>query len=278
MIRGVEKGLPGIREYFLENPRDVKGYISTHSYADTIIVEYLQKNRLDLAYKNVTEKRPKAEPIKESFNHRAIFVTFPTKDLYFPLLPTSVYGSKVVPATIGIIGHVSPNVFQDIKSYTKIKYYISDHTNFVEDLKNFYGEENSKYTKIEINAPSKFLTDDLWINRQAPIKTYYSTFLAKYPFIGAIIFLILSSLIAGLLASSFVFREFRNNVVKFGLISLSNVLSIFGLLIAILLIKIENKNEEKGYIWKRKVAFILLFSISFLIISWLLVKLVEYTV
>ncbi len=273
MINGLEKGLPGIREYFLKNPRDVKGYVATHSYAYSIVIEYLQKNRPDLAYKEVTEQRLKPKPIQTDNNQRGVFVTFPTKDIYFPLLPTSVYGSKTVPATIRIIGHVSPKVFQDIKSYTTIEYYVDSYASFADDLRNFYGGQNQniKYTKIEINAPSKFLTDDLWINKQAPVKTYYSTFIAKHPVIIAIILFMLSSIIAGILAGLFVFRELRKNIVKLGLIGLSNCLSIFGLLITTVLIGTKNKNEsvepllaeikQKGYFWKRRVATIL-FSVA----------------
>jgi len=211
-------------------------------------------------------------------NQRGVFVTFPTKDIYFPLLPTSVYGSKIVPATLRIIGHVSPKVFQDIKSYTKTEYYVDNYASFADDLKNFYSGQNQniKYTKIEINAPSKFLTDDLWINNQAPIKTYYSTFVAKNPITSAIILLILSSIMAGILAGMFIFRELRKNIVKLGLIGLSNCLSIFGLLITTVLVGTKNKNEsvepllaeikQKGYFWKRRLATILFFvAIPFLV-------------
>jgi len=194
------------------------------------------------------------------------------------LLPTSVYGSKIVPATLRIIGHVSPKVFQDIKSYTKTEYYVDNYASFADDLKNFYSGQNQniKYTKIEINAPSKFLTDDLWINNQAPIKTYYSTFVAKNPITSAIILLILSSIMAGILAGMFIFRELRKNIVKLGLIGLSNCLSIFGLLITTVLVGTKNKNEsvepllaeikQKGYFWKRRLATILFFvAIPFLV-------------
>ena len=211
-------------------------------------------------------------------NQRGVFVTFPTKDIYFPLLPTSVYGSKIVPATLRIIGHVSPKVFQDIKSYTKTEYYVDNYASFADDLKNFYSGQNQniKYTKIEINAPSKFLTDDLWINNQAPIKTYYSTFVAKNPITSAIILLILSSIMAGILAGMFIFRELRKNIVKLGLIGLSNCLSIFGLLITTVLVGTKNKNEsvepllaeikQKKYFWKRRLATILFFvAIPFLV-------------
>jgi len=207
-----------------------------------------------------------------SAQNRGIFVTFLTKDIYFPMLPTSVYGSKTVPATIRVIGYVSPKVFQSIKSYTKTEYYIDSYASFADDLKNFYSGQsrNIKYTKIEVNMPSKFLTEDLWISNFSPLKTYYSTFVANRPVISAILLLIISSLIAGILAGLVVFRALRKNIFKLGLFGLSNCLAIFGLLITTALISTKEKNEsikpllteikQKGYSWKRRVVVVLFFA------------------
>jgi hypothetical protein len=213
-------------------------------------------------------------------NQRGVFVTFPTKEIYFPLLPTSVYGSKTVPATIRVIGHVTPKVFQDIKSYTKTEYYVDSYASFADDLKNFYNgrNQNIKYTKIEINAPSKFFTDDLWLKAQAPAKTYYSTFIARHPIVSAIILFILSSILAGILAGLIIFKDLRKNPIKLGLIGLSNFLTILGLLITTVLVGTKNKNEivepllaeikQKGYLWKRRVATILFFvALPFLVLG-----------
>lgn len=208
---------------------------------------------------------------QDSANQRGVFVTFPTKEIYFPLLPTSVYGSKTVPITIRVIGHVTPKVFQDIKSYTKTKYYVDNDTSFTDDLKNFYNGQNQniKYTKIEIKAPSKFFTDDLWLKAQAPAKTYYSTFVARNPIVSAIILLILSSVIAGILAGSILFKDLRREPIKLALIGLSNLLTILGLLITTVFVSTKNKNEsiepvlaeikQKGYFGKRRAATILFF-------------------
>ncbi|PIY83895.1 MAG: hypothetical protein COY78_00625 [Candidatus Omnitrophica bacterium CG_4_10_14_0_8_um_filter_44_12] len=145
-------------------------------------------------------------------------------------------------------------------------------------MKNFYNGQNQniKYTKIEINAPSKFFTDDLWLKAQAPAKTYYSTFIAKHPIASAIILFILSSMLAGILAGLILFKDLRRNLIKLGLIGLSNFLTILGLLITTVLVGTKNKNEtvepllveakQKGYFWKRRVATILFFvAIPFLI-------------
>lgn len=231
-------------------------------------------------------------------NYQAgIFVEFRTREIYFPMLPTSVYGNKIVPVTIRVIGFVSPKIFQNIKNYTKIEYYISDYSEFPDNLKNFYIGQNQntnykvietreqyygyssvfilinhlknlKYTKVEINAPSETLTNDLWFYNQAPIKTYYSTFIAKHPIICTIILLIISSIIAGVLAGLIIFKDLRKKPIKLGLIGLSNLFTIIGVIITTIFIGTKNKNEnintlliqlkQKGYLWKRRVAIILL--------------------
>jgi hypothetical protein len=217
--------------------------------------------------------------IDSNYNQKGIFVTFPSKDIFFPLLPTSVYGSKVVPATIRIIGHVSPKVFQEIKSFTKVEYndgwfHVYDYKNLEEinDLKSFYSEilhdnKNIKYTKIEINSPSKYFTQDLWIKDKAPIKTYYSSFIANYTVLIAIFLFIFCSVLAGIVAGMIVFKDLRKHPIKLGFIGLSNCLTIIGLIITVLIINTKNENpdtvelikeiKQKGYYTKRRVVKIL---------------------
>ena len=218
---------------------------------------------------------------------RGVFVTFPTQKIYYPLLPTSVYGSKVVPASIRIIGHRSPKIFKDIKNYTKVEYFVNnvddsyngwpprEHYSKSEWPKNFYNGpiKNVKYTKIEIEAPSKFLTDDLWISPRAPLKTYYFSSIAQHPLIIEILLLILSSIITSIMVGWIVFEELRNKngILKLALVGLSNCLSIIGLIMATVLFRTKAKDEnitpllneirQKGYIWKRRLAVILFFTI-----------------
>ncbi len=237
---------------------------------------------------------------------KGVFVTFPIKDIYFPLLPTSVYGEKIVPATIRVFGYVSPEIFSDIKNYTKVSYYEWNSPYFDNDLEKFVGKfykgskysysvenflslyEFLNYTKIEINAPSKFLTNDLWISNHAPIKTYYSNFIADYSiFIGIILF-ILSSVLAGILAGLLVFKNLRNNFKKLGVIGLSNCLTIFALIITVWFFNTKEKDKnidlllneikQKGYFWKRKLASSLLvvFFPLFLISLFFILVVLEY--
>jgi len=243
-------------------------------------INYLKSLKGEAVFQELVQAIQSDPSIIEDDNieQKGVFVTFPTKEIYFPLLPTSVYGSKTVPATIRVIGHVTPKIFQNIKSYTKIEYYIDGHMSLLNDLKTFYNgkDKNIKYTKIEINAPSKFFTDDLWLKNKAPVKTYFLTFFAKHPIAITLIILILSSVLAGILAGMIIFKDLRKNPVKLGLIGLSNLLTICGLLITTVLVGTKNKNEniepilaeirQKGYLRKRRVVIIL----SFLLIPILL--------
>jgi len=245
---------------------------------------------------------------------RGVFVTFPTEKIYYPLLLTSVYGSKVIPITIRVIGYVSPKIFKDIKNYTEVKYYFDEYIPLykyteegIKQISNFFGEsveikggygmrkmENVKYTKIEINAPSKMFTDDLWISSRTPLKANYASFLFNHPLLNWIILLIICSILSGIFAGLTVFKESRNKkgIKKYGLLGLSNVLSIIGLIIATIFAKtkdIKKEDEElfkelevKGYsTWRiqtrdlRKFAFVPVFSIYFLIVSWVLIEILK---
>jgi len=54
---------------------------------------------------------------------RGIFITFPTQKIYYPLIPTSVYGEKEIPITIRVLGHVKPDIFSEIRSFAEVDYF-----------------------------------------------------------------------------------------------------------------------------------------------------------
>lgn len=54
---------------------------------------------------------------------RGIYISFPTQEIYYPLLLTSVYGDQEIPITIRVLDHVKPKVFSEIKPYTKVDYF-----------------------------------------------------------------------------------------------------------------------------------------------------------
>lgn len=206
-----------------------------------------------------------------AFNLRGVFVSFPTEDIYFPLIPTSVYGERVVPAEIRVIGHVTPKIFNDIREYTKVEHFVGRVKNYDSLSKDFYGRNtgNIRYTKIDMEAPSKFFTDDLWMKNKAPFRVRYSMFLTRNSVLVCVIIIILSSLMAGIIAGCIVFPYLRKKPLKLALIGLSNCLSIAGIIFAIMMTGTKERAEDtkallaviagEGYIERRIIAAVLFF-------------------
>ncbi len=216
-------------------------------------------------------------------SERGVFVSFPTNDLYFPLMPTSVYGSRHVPATLRILGHVSPRIFNDIRDFTTTEYYVNGHIRSTEPMDNFLRGSFSSlnYTKIEIDAPSKFLTKDLWISRRPPFRTFIASTVAEYPVIMGIFLLIVSSVLTGIIVGWIMFRDLRNKIPTLALIGLANCLTIIGVIVATVRARtriITDESKElfaeignKGYWNKRILATLLfIFSIPFLFTGFIL--------
>jgi len=209
-----------------------------------------------------------------------IFITFPTDRIYYPLMPTSVYGSKTVPVRLYVIGHVTPDLYSEINSYTSTQYFIQTYGSKY-DFANFYGNidvNDMKFTKVEINVPSKYFKEDLWIDRVAPSKVSYATGLyysvSRHPFITGIILVLVISAITGAVTGFIIFRDYK----KYAFIGLTNVFTIIGLAIVMAFTRTKKLEEtlkkrirKEGFaviaIDKRKFYFIFLFSILFLIIG-----------
>lgn len=298
-----KKVYPEISKIFDKSPFDFKSFVSSHHNASNDVTNFLMtherpdiiKENVDIFMKEREANIKKNAATSQIVNNqvisdnnlqkidyqKGISVTFPTKEIYFPLMPTSVYGSKIVPATIRVIGFVSPRVFEDIKSYVKTEYYYDkfSNNNFNDNLKFFHEspEPIVLYTKIEINAPSKFFTDDLWFDDKAPLINYFVTFLISNQRNWGVALFLFCSILASVIAGFTVFKDLRWNPLKLILFGLSNCLTLLGLIIVVFLIdtknKIENKGidliiekiKQKGYFWKRRVA-ILLYVIAFLFI------------
>ena len=111
------------------------------------------------------------------------------------------------------------------------------------------------------------------------------TLAIKYQKTWGLFFFILSSCLASMFAGMIVFRKDRPSLVKFGLFGLWNFLTIIGFAIATLFMKtkrlelnLERKLRRRGLkIWdSRKISFIFLFSISFVIITILFQIILQY--
>jgi hypothetical protein len=226
-----------------------------------------------------------AKPINQTISSRtpAIFVEFPCEKIYYPLKPTSAYGDAEIPVLIYIIGFADTDFYKEIKDFSEIKYFQGriysgkDLSEFYKDLKysysTFIGEIN--YTRITIGAlepysghyytvpEAKNFVQDLSIEPLAePPKEIQNAFqiIKKANNLGRgivyVSWLLIASLLSGALTGLLLFRKPG----KFALIGLSNLFSIVGLAIATSIFA----KDETG---KKRVLFIFLFSVFFLIID-----------
>jgi hypothetical protein len=208
---------------------------------------------------------------------------FPTDKIYFPLKPTSVYGSKRVPALIYVMGHVTPELYPEIEFDSEVKYYTYEGRYYPE-LTSFFKTtvypKGMDYTLININPPSKFLTRDLWIEEKAPANVVRTKFIGDHIFGIGIIAFVLSSIMASLFAGLIFFRKDVSKR-RLALFGLWNFLTIIGVIIAAVFLKTKEIDDklrklvrEKGLVVRardvRKIGFVIVFSIFFLVITYII--------
>lgn len=208
-------------------------------------------------------------------NVMGVFITFPTEKIYYPLKPTSVYGSKRVPAVIYVLDYVEPVLYDGIKPDTKINYFFENELSAPEELRDFfvgYEKEPStyytrdgdkqgftvkdvKYTKIKVNPPSKYLTQDLWMEVSTPLKVKAADFANRFRLLYGLIFFILFSSLASLFSGMIIFRDRTISKLKFALFGLWNFLTLIGFSIAAYNSKIDIKFTQSQEIQKSDVSF-----------------------
>ena len=215
-----------------------------------------------------------------TINTLGVFIKFPTDEIYFPLKPTSVYGSQKIPILIYVMGHVTPELYPEIKKESQVNYFIDEYYDVPKELSPFFNGkkeiENLNYTKIKIDAPSRYLTEDLWIKDSAPADVVLADFIKRSVWLWGIIFFILSSCLASMFAGVIAFRKDQPSKKKFALFGLWNFLTLIGFWIASLFLRtkklkpeLEQQLKSQGIVvWdNRKILFVFLFTVFFLVIT-----------
>jgi len=132
------------------------------------------------------------------------FARFPTNRIYFPLKPTSVYGSREVPVLLYITGHVSPVLYDGIRANTTTTYYTQPLYTPPSDLDAFFNSnqrvERLDYTKIRIATPSDTFTGDLWIDDSPPLFFTLKKVILNFPWLWGILLFLALSLISAPIA------------------------------------------------------------------------------
>lgn len=220
------------------------------------------------------------------YRNIGVEVMFHTDKIFYPLLPTSIYGSEKIPATIWVIGDfVKPKLYEAINSFVETKYYKSTSVPYSQ-LEEFFGDlkqkTDVKYTVISLNnAPSKYLTEDMWIEKGTPANVQYAEWLTSFTYRNTgwagFFMLAIISAIAGTIMGVVLFQD---KWWKLTLTSLANCLSIIGLIIALVFVKTEDidkdlkrRMKEAGILtisrdFKRKLIFLVGFIVWFLLIGW----------
>ena len=196
--------------------------------------------------------------VRGSGNMLSVFISFPTDKMYYPLKPTSVYGSKRVPATIYVMDYVKPELYPEIKAYTETNYFFRKNFDVQEELVDFFGGSDNKdmrYTKIKIDSPSKYLTEDLWIEKGAPLKIFLADSVNRTPFWFGLFFFIVCSCLASLLSGIFIFGFKRTSKIKFMLFGLWNFLTLIGFSVVAYVNKIDVKFAGIQEIKQKKTPF-----------------------
>ncbi|HRZ85494.1 MAG TPA: hypothetical protein P5277_01815 [Candidatus Paceibacterota bacterium] len=181
-------------------------------------------------------------------NSIGVFITFPTDRLYFPLKPTSVYGSERVPAVIYVMDYVEPNLYNEIKADSQVNYFFKEYYSPSEELRDFFNNQeiinDLKYTKIKINPPSKYLTQDLWMDISTPAKIQMADTINRYWFYPALVIFLIASCLASLISGLIIFRKDSPSLFKFSLMGFWNLLSFVGFTIASYVMKIDKRFTE----------------------------------
>ncbi|MEM2605308.1 MAG: DUF2330 domain-containing protein [Candidatus Pacearchaeota archaeon] len=201
-----------------------------------------------------------------------VSITFPTDKIYFPLKPTSVYGSAKVPILIYVMGHVTPELYPEIRQESRVNYFVQRYYITSPEFSSFFNGktiiQDLKYTKIKINTPSKYLTEDLWIRDSAPADIVFADFINRLVWIWGIILFILSSCLASLFSGMVVFGEDQISKKKFALFGLWNFLTLIGFAIASIFLRTRKSDHQGVAVWdSRKILFVFLFTVFFLIIT-----------
>ncbi|HDS30470.1 MAG TPA: hypothetical protein ENN67_05435 [Firmicutes bacterium] len=208
----------------------------------------------------------KSEINRTAYTEKGVFVIFPTPTIYYPLIPTSVYDETWVPTTITVIGHVTPRFYGRIKGFAFAEYFVWGSIWSATDLSVFHNGENKRvnYTKIEIDSPSKYLTEDLYIDNVTPLKVRLSLFILSYPFISGLILLCLTSVSIGLILGFLLLEGLRRKPWALIIIGLSNCFTIIGLIAATYLfqtakvtdntVPIIKQLRETGYLKRKRYA------------------------
>ncbi|MDP2653255.1 MAG: hypothetical protein Q8Q08_04410 [Candidatus Omnitrophota bacterium] len=193
-----------------------------------------------------------------AFYSLSVSISFPSEKIYFPMRLTSVYGDTVIPMTVYVTKYVAPEI--SLGKSLRVSYLINNSRYDVpEELKSFFNGKtslkNQGYTEISINAPSRLLTEDLWMTEKVPAKIAFADFIFRYFWAWGVAVFILLSCLSSWLAGMVAFRKYQPSKVRFALFGLYNFFTLIGFTIAAHRLKIDDRLTRKTEAPQPKVSF-----------------------
>jgi hypothetical protein len=162
------------------------------------------------------------------------------------------------------MGHVTPELYSENEKVCQVSYFVEEYYKVPNELASFFNGKTRlnelKYTKIKINTPSKYLTEDLWIKNSASFDVVLANIINRYVWVWGIIFFTLSSCLASMLAGIITFGKDRPAKKSLALLGLWNFLSLIGFCVI-------SFSDPELKTKPRKGLFVFLFTLFFLLIA-----------
>jgi hypothetical protein len=211
-----------------------------------------------------------------------LILEFPTKDIYYPMILTSIYKDRTIPIEIIIVGHVTPKIYSEIEPYTSVKYWYNGYSpsrnygynrnspeinNFTDDITNKW---DRKFTSIEIKAPANTFKKDIWMENQAPFKVphaygIHESFKSQNRFQTMLVLYLFFSIVIACILGVIIFGKKKEDIPIYFLLGIGNFIGIFGLIIFT-----AYMNKKKKYGLEKAALFITTYIITFFLSIWFL--------
>lgn len=241
-----------------------------------MIAEVLSASNSDSLYEYLTQKGLKVEKdsipifrdyISKDFSFvvswigpsisivsaKGLLMTFPTKKIFYPLKPGSVYTGSGMEKTITIAGYVSPELYSNIKDAAKVDYFYSAGATSFKDFFSYH--DGFGFTRVTLNAEPQKLNQDLYISESAPLKILNAHFISLYPFVYGFILLIILSFLATYLASRLILSSLPQSSINIIGLGILNCLTLIGSIAG-----------SRIFLREKRFKFVVTFSFIFVII------------
>ncbi|MBI5243048.1 MAG: HEAT repeat domain-containing protein [Elusimicrobia bacterium] len=166
----------------------------------------------------------------------SLLVSFPAQRLFFPLLPADPGSERPVRAVVRISDCATPAIGSALRKLIKL---------------GCYSRRRVRYSKIEVHAPAKRVTEDLWLDPRPSFSAQSFTVLGRHQTLVGFALMLLASLAAGLLLGRLVFPEI--SLLRLAGLALTNCLTGFALILACAAMKTRSLSpEEKAALDERR--------------------------